>query len=143
MAGMNTDNMVFVFGSNLAGIHGAGAALYAASYKGARYGVGVGRTGQSYAIPTKDSRIETLPLDKIQKFVDEFIAYAKERPTLMFQVTCIGCGLAGHKHEDIAPMFLKCNKADYPNIWFDNIWMHYFCATGNMSPAGYNIWGTF
>lgn len=96
---------IFVFGSNLAGRHGAGAAKAAYDEHGAVYGNGVGRQGSSYAIPTKDRQIKTLPLDKIKPHVDEFIEYAKKHPHLTFLVTRIGCGLAGYKDDDIAPMF--------------------------------------
>ncbi|MGI9277846.1 MAG: A1S_2505 family phage non-structural protein [Endozoicomonas sp.] len=97
--------MIFVFGSNLAGRHGQGAALYARNNCGAEYGVGIGRTGNAFAIPTKDERIRTLPLDSIRVYVNGFIAYAKANPDLEFQVTKIGCGLAGYQESDIAPMF--------------------------------------
>lgn len=156
--GIKTDNMIFVFGSNLGGIHGAGAAAYARDARGARMGIGVGRTGQSYAIPTKGVRFgdpekgetwgkafvgSTLNLNIIKAYVDEFIQYAKDNPHYCFQVTRIGCGLAGLKDSDIAPMFIKCDKFNMPNVYFDNVWMHEFAATGQMSMAGYNIWGTF
>lgn len=97
--------MIFVFGSNLAGRHGAGAALHARKNHGAIYGQGIGRQGNSYGIPTKDERLKTLPLNEIRKYVDQFIKYAKENPDLKFQLTAIGCGLAGYQPEDIAPMF--------------------------------------
>jgi hypothetical protein len=96
---------IFVFGSNLAGRHGAGAALHARKYCGAVYGQGVGHQGDSYAIPTKDKQINTLPLEMIKQYVDEFIMYAKSHPALKFKLTPIGCGLAGYKPADIAPMF--------------------------------------
>lgn len=96
---------IFVFGSNLAGRHGRGAALYARQNHGAKYGVGVGRTGDSYAIPTKDAKIKTLPLTEIAKYVADFLDYAKEHQELTFKVTAIGTGLAGYTHEQIAPMF--------------------------------------
>ncbi len=96
---------IFVFGSNLAGRHGKGAALHARRYYGAEYGVGVGRTGNAYAIPTKDSRLRVLPLDFIRAKVDEFCRYAAEHPEITFQVTRIGCGLAGYTDDQIAPMF--------------------------------------
>jgi hypothetical protein len=96
---------IFVFGSNLAGRHGAGAALYARKHHGAIYGIGVGHQGNSYAIPTKDERIETLPLSVIRQYVDQFIAYANAHPEFVFRLTPIGCGLAGYKPDDIAPMF--------------------------------------
>lgn len=97
--------IIFVFGSNEAGRHGKGAALYALKYKGAIYGQGVGLQGNSYAIPTKDRSIQTLSLDKIKKYVDEFINFAKDHPDMQFQVTPIGCGLAGYKPYQIAPLF--------------------------------------
>jgi hypothetical protein len=97
--------LIFVFGSNLAGRHGKGAALYARKHHGAVYGQGRGRQGNSYAIPTKDSYLETLPLSAIEGYVDRFLAYAADHPELTFQVTAIGCGLAGYKPEQIAPMF--------------------------------------
>lgn len=96
---------VFVFGSNLAGRHGAGAALWARRHRGAIYGRGIGRQGNSYAIPTKGADLHSLPLDVIQQYVGDFLAYAREHPDLEFQVTPIGTGLAGYRHEDIAPMF--------------------------------------
>lgn len=97
--------MIFVFGSNLAGRHGAGAALYAAQHHGAKRGIGRGRTGNAYAIPTKDERIRTLPLDDIYRYVQEFLTYAGERYWEVFEVTRVGCGLAGYNDGDIAPMF--------------------------------------
>lgn len=96
---------IFVFGSNEAGRHGKGAALYARRHHGAKYGVGVGRTGDAYAIPTKDRELITLPLERIAVYVTQFLAYAAEHPELTFEVTPIGTGLAGYRHEDIAPMF--------------------------------------
>ncbi|WP_271025326.1 hypothetical protein [Rhizobium sp. RCAM05973] len=96
---------IFVFGSNLAGIHGAGAARFAVLRHGAIYGQGVGLQGQSYGIPTKDHQITTLPLEYIAKRVAEFIHFARSRPDLTFYVTPIGCGLAGYKRAQIRPMF--------------------------------------
>ena len=108
--------MIFVFGSNLAGRHGKGAALHAIKYHGAIYGQGVGRQGDSYGIPTKDEQIRTLPLSRIAQYVDEFLQYAESNQDLEFEVTKIGCGLAGYSERDIAPMFrnapLNCNLPD-------------------------------
>lgn len=98
-------SMIFVFGSNLAGVHGAGAAAWAARHRGALAGVGRGPTGQAYALPTKDITIRALPLSVIAVFAHEFKDYARKYPDTQFQVTAIGCGLAGHTPEDIAPMF--------------------------------------
>jgi len=98
--------VIFVFGSNLKGVHGKGAALYAKTHHGARYGVGSGPTGTAYAIPTKDRELKTLSLNRIAHYISGLIAYAKANPELEFEVTPIGTGLAGYKHTDIAPLFL-------------------------------------
>lgn len=100
-----TSSPVFVFGSNLAGRHGKGAALWARQHRGAIYGQGVGRQGNAYAIPTKDDRLRVLPLDAIQAYVRKFLDYAHQRPSTVFELTPIGCGLAGYRPEQIAPMF--------------------------------------
>ncbi len=91
---------VFVFGSNLAGMHGGGAAYVAFQKFGAVMGCGVGLRGQSYAIPTMQGGVET-----IKPYVDEFISFAKSRPDLFFYVTRIGCGIAGFRDKEIAPLF--------------------------------------
>jgi hypothetical protein len=94
---------IFVFGSNEAGRHGKGAALHARK----AYGVRLGRTGDAWAIPTKDAKLRAPPLVKIEQYVAQFLSYAGAHPELMFKVTPIGTGLAGYKHEDIAPMFAR------------------------------------
>ena len=110
--------MIFVFGSNLAGRHGKGAALTALKKHGAEYGNGWGRQGNSWAIPTKDQNLETLPLVRIRAFVDCFLNYALQNQNLKFEVTRIGCGLAGYKDEDIAPMFKNAPSNCYlPPGW--------------------------
>jgi hypothetical protein len=96
---------VFVFGSNLAGLHGAAAAKVATKYYGARYYSAVGRQGQSYAIPTKNERLMSLPRALIKVQVNIFLEYARATPKEQFFCTRIGCGLAGYKDKDIAPMF--------------------------------------
>ena len=96
---------VFVFGSNLAGRHGKGAALWARQHRGAVYGQGVGPQGNAYAIPTKDRQLRVLPLEVIRGHVLEFLDYARRRLDLRFEVTPIGCGLAGYRPDQIAPMF--------------------------------------
>ena len=140
------EEMVMVFGSNTAGIHGAGAARYAYEKKGARWGHSYGMAGQSFAIPTKGHEQvqshkpnpemknrepvklvnvvgNTLPIPVIRRYVDGFNAFAKHHPELHFQVTCIGCGLAGLKHQEIAPLFRDID--DLPNVWFDEKWEPY------------------
>jgi hypothetical protein len=109
---------IFVFGSNRAGIHGAGSALHARKFFGAVLGKGEGRTGQSFAIPTKDEFLRVLPLDDIRKSVGKFIFYALEHPDLHFQVVPIGCGLAGYTPDDIAPMFEKAPaNVELPDVF--------------------------
>ena len=91
-------NEIFVFGSNLAGMHGGGAARVAHQRFGAVMGQGVGLQGQSYAIPTMQGGVET-----IRPYVDDFVKFAKDHPGLRFLVTRIGCGIAGFTDEEIAP----------------------------------------
>ena len=96
---------IFVFGSNLAGIHEAGSALAAKSSWGATQGLGQGPMGRAYAIPTKDKYLNTLSLNRIEEYVNIFLEYAEDHPELQFRIVKIGCGLAGYHDEDIAPMF--------------------------------------
>lgn len=96
---------IFVFGSNLSGVHGAGAARLAYEKFGAEWGKGFGFTGQCFAIPTKNRSIRTMELERIKHFVDRFRQHAITSPHLTFLVTRIGCGLAGYKDEDMAPLF--------------------------------------
>lgn len=100
---------IFVFGSNLAGAHGGGAARAARLHFGAVMGQGVGLQGQSYAIPTMQGGPET-----IKPYVDDFILFAKQHPELTFLVTPIGCGIAGFHARDIAPLF--ASAIDVENI---------------------------
>lgn len=99
--------LIFVFGSNLAGIHGKGAALTAKNQYGAIQGQGIGLQGHSYAIPTKDYNLTPLPLNEIRKYINEFIVFAINHVHYQFFITRIGCGLAGYKDLEIAPMFIN------------------------------------
>ena len=96
---------IFVFGSNLKGIHGKGAAKYAVERYGAIRGVGVGPQGNAYAIPTKEHPYKSLDLHQIAKHIIDFKAYASKHPEHRFKLTAIGCGNAGYKPKQIAPMF--------------------------------------
>jgi hypothetical protein len=96
---------IFVFGSNLAGRHGRGAALHARTHYGAIYGVGEGFQGRSYGIPTKDANLVVLPLERISGYVNKFLGFAKAHPEMTFVVTRVGCGLAGYTDEQISPFF--------------------------------------
>lgn len=107
--------------------------MYALHHKGAKWGNGYGLQGQSFAIPTKDRYMKTLSLERIKQWVESFIKDAKFAwPHLKFQVTCIGCGLAGLDHKDVAPMFEGASN----NCYFDELWKPYL---GDK----YNYWGTF
>ncbi len=100
-------NEIFVFGSNLAGMHGGGAARAACLYFGAKMGVGVGPQGQSYAIPTMQGGVDT-----IRPYVDQFVDYARLHTGQVFLVTPIGCGIAGFEPGDIAPLFADAVGVD-------------------------------
>lgn len=95
-------DVIFVFGSNLGGVHGAGSAKRAKLEFGAQTGVGEGRTGMAYAIPTKDASYRRLPLARIKTYVHEFVAYARRNTDCEFRVVDIGCGLAGYDVVQIA-----------------------------------------
>ena len=130
---------VFCFGSNTAGIHGAGAALYARVHHGAILMQGMGRQGNSYAIPTKGQTLhngrigigQPLPVGKIKEYVDVFIQDAKNSPHEVFQITQIGTGHAGFTHEQMAPLFAAAGE----NCWFDIAW--------NPWLGDRKYWGTF
>ncbi len=109
------EDEVFVFGSNLAGMHGGGAAYVAFKKFGAVMGCGVGLRGQSYAIPTMQGGVET-----IKPYVDEFIAFAMNHPELFFYVTRVGCGIAGFRDKDIYPLFAETAKLE--NICLPKGW---------------------
>lgn len=115
---MYKTHQIFVFGSNRAGRHGKGAALHAYKFYGAVYGIGIGRTGSSYAIPTKDTNLKTLSLPDIWVEARVFVEYAKEHPELRFELTRIGCGLAGYRDHQIAPFFKGCtSNVRIPEEW--------------------------
>jgi hypothetical protein len=139
---MDTSKMVFVFGSNTAGIHGSGAAKYAYKNKGARWGSSYGHIGDSFAVPTKGHFISsggshmvgnTLSLPIINRYVQGFLAYAETHSELTFQVTCLGCGLAGLRHENVAPMF---RGWEHTGMFFDEAWQPYLQNNAK-------FWGTF
>ena len=109
------NNQIFVFGSNLAGRHGKGAAKTALKW-GAIYGDAEGLQGNTYGIPSKNKSIkETLNIYEIKTYVNTFIDFAKQHPEFIFLVTEIGCGLAGLKPKQVAPLFTRAIEAE--NIW--------------------------
>lgn len=131
---------IFVFGSNEGGWHGAGAAKFALDFKGAKLRQAYGLQGQAFAIPTKDESIRnTLSLPKINRYVEQFMAFAEQtKETHQFQVTRIGCGLAGLKDADIAPMFHYIGEQLVDNVWFDEAWEPYLTPANGM----FQYWGT-
>lgn len=111
-------NQIFVFGSNLAGRHGRAAAKYAVDHYGAEYGNPIGLQGRSYAIPTKDRYIKTLPINDIVRYIQMFKQFALDHPNKEFFVTAVGTGLAGYRHEDMAPWFIGCgDNCIFPVEW--------------------------
>lgn len=113
------ENEVFVFGSNLSGFHGGGAAAVAMKW-GAVWGQGIGLQGQTYAIPTMQGGVET-----IKPYVDDFLSYAKSHPELKFLVTEIGCGIAGFTVKEIAPLFAKALTENLENIYLPESFYEY------------------
>ena len=111
---------IFCFGSNLAGIHGAGAALHARKFYGAKIGVSVGPTGRAYAIPTKDENIQSLPLDVIEGHVADFMRYAEDNPALSFGLVPIGTGLAGYSRLQMMQLVTSFDIPD--NVFFTKQW---------------------
>ncbi len=99
------EDTVFVFGSNMAGTHAGGAAKIALQHFGAMRGVGRGWAGQSFAIPTMNEHLQQMPLSQIEHYIDDFKIYVKNHANTKFFITAVGCGVAGYKVEEIAPMF--------------------------------------
>lgn len=121
-----TTRIIFVFGSNLAGRHGAGAAVIASRDFGAAPGEGEGLWGNSYAIPTKNTYLKTMSLRDIAKYVERFkvdawLQWDKERYATMFLVTEVGTGLAGYSHREMASLF----QSSPPNCFFSPRWAPY------------------
>lgn len=124
------DNEVFVFGSNLAGRHGAGAARLARMEWGAKYGIGEGPTGQTYALPTCDEDIEPLPLSTIRESIHKFLLHTIRNADKEFLVTKIGCGLGGYTPKEIAPLFpitvLRLENVHLPEEFWHHIFLEKF-----------------
>ena len=111
-----SDNEIFVFGSNIQGMHGGGAAWYAHKNFGAEWGVGEGLTGQTYALPTMEGE------QSMRKAVETFILCAKQHPELTFLVTAVGCGIAGYTPKQVAPLF--CNALNLQNVFLPQIFVN-------------------
>ena len=107
------ENEIFVFGSNIQGAHGGGAAWYAYKQFGAEWGVGEGLTGRTYALPTMEGKAS------MAKAVDHFIACAKQHPELTFLVTAVGCGIAGYTPDEVAPLFKEATSLE--NVYLPQV----------------------
>jgi hypothetical protein len=114
--------LIFVFGSNLTGRHGAGAALHARKWWDAELGVGRGRTGRAYALPTKDEKLHTLPVAAIEENINDFVAYARSNTDDTFILTPVGCGLAGLGIKTLIGL-LKKAKPLPTNIVLSHSWL--------------------
>ena len=112
---------VFVFGSNLAGIHGAGAAKYAREHCGAVHGIGEGRMCYAYALPTCSGPGTPLPLIEVHRAINRFLEYTQLYPSIDFFVTRVGCGIAGFTDDQIAPVFVK-DSYYRPNVILPPEW---------------------
>lgn len=113
-------NEIFVFGSNEAGRHGAGAAKTAHDLFGAEYGVGEGPTGRCYAIPTLNGELKKLRPERLTVYVNRFVMFAKEHPELRFLLTRVGCGLAGLREKDMIELFKSTSvNVIKPAGWYD------------------------
>lgn len=124
---------VFVFGSNLKGVHGAGAARYAYKFHGAVWGYGDGRSGNSYALATKLGPWGTMSLMQVAASIDKFMVYAALHPDTNFKITQVGCGLGRFHKEQIAPLFAVHDIG--PNLYFDTAWRPFL-------PEVAKYWGT-
>ena len=109
---------IFVFGSNRAGVHGAGAALDARRFYGAEHGIGEGMTGCCYALPTRNTPRSSMALAEVGEAVSRFLGFARKHEELSFRLTRVGCGLAGFRDEDIAPLFFPAS----PNVILPGRW---------------------
>ena len=111
-------NEIFVFGSNIQGVHGGGAAWYAHKQFGAEWGIGEGLTGRTYALPTMEG------IASLKHAVEHFVACAKQHPELTFLVTAVGCGIAGYRPNEVAPLFKEATSLEnvfMPQIFWDNL----------------------
>jgi hypothetical protein len=113
--------MIFVFGSNLDGVHGAGAAKYARLYRGAQMGVGEGMTGDSYALPTVGHNLARMSLAEIEPNVVRFLDFARQEHDRIFALTPVGCGLAGHAKPDIWAMLSRHGLPR--NVYLTSTWV--------------------
>lgn len=117
------DDEVFVFGSNTEGMHAGGAARMAMNW-GAIYGKAFGLQGKTFAIPTVDyTRSGKMSIDEIKKYVDEFLDFTIKNKDKKFLVTEIGCGIAGFKVSEIAPLFRKA--LEYSNVYLPERFINY------------------
>ena len=111
------ENEIFVFGSNIQGMHGGGAAWYAKEHFGAQWGVGEGLTGRSYALPTMEGEAS------LAHAVSNFIVCAREHKELTFLVTAVGCGIAGYTPKEVAPLFKDATSLE--NVYLPQVFWEF------------------
>jgi O-acetyl-ADP-ribose deacetylase (regulator of RNase III) len=111
------ENEIFVFGSNIQGAHGGGAAWFAHKTFGAEWGVGEGLTGRTYALPTMEGEAS------LKNAVEHFIACAKQHPELTFLVTAVGCGIAGYTPKEVAPLFKEATSLE--NVYLPQVFWEF------------------
>jgi hypothetical protein len=138
----SSENWIWVFGSNLAGIHGAGAAKVARDKYGATLGIGRGKTGNSYAIPTKGTKIEILRIEEITSHIDDFFNFVDSSPSGKFWITAVGCGLAGFFDFQIASIFnsnIVEREIIRAELSFPSNWKSYLSPPPNTLRWGYRL----
>ena len=126
------DNVIFVFGSNPEGRHGAGAAKTAHYQFGAQYGVGEGLTGNAYALPTKDLRVKenrsfrSIPASNIIESIKKLYETAKQNPDKIFKVAyrnkLMEKTLNGYTGAEMIAMFYKAGQIP-ENVLFSEEWV--------------------
>lgn len=135
-------DFIFVFGSNLLGIHGSGAALHASRYRGAVKEIPEGLSGASYAVPTKIEPYKLMSLNEVKRHINNFLLFANDNPDKLFQVTRVACGLAGFKDTDISPLFIDAPSNCYlPGIWLreNNKKLYRIIIAGSRSITDLNL----
>lgn len=104
---------VFVFGSNRNGDHCGGAAHVAHERFGAKWGVGEGLMGRSYALPTLDESMGRVSVADLEESFRKLFACAAEHPDLTFLLTKVGCGIAGWGVTEVGDALWRAAKGYY------------------------------
>jgi len=119
------DKDIFVFGSNIHGIHNGGAAKFALEHFGAIMKQTEGIQGQSYAIPTDGNSF-----DELKEAVGRFTDYVVMHPQNKFILTAVGCGAACYSVDQIAPLFKQAYS--FGNVYVPNDFLKYVVTNHNV-----------